>query len=200
MPKMTTWRPAPIWGAASPAPSSARMVSRMSSIRAYNSGVSKRSTGAAGSSRRGSPIFSTGLTAMVELHQILERGVDALHRLLQNGVDFFIADAVPAGTAASGIIGHYADGCVAQADLLGQRRLRHAGHAHHGGTVALEPVDLRRRFQARALHRGVHAAVDHLLPGLTRRRKATLPHFLAIRFGEIHVGDGLVAAFEEAVR
>src|ERR1700691_4517662 len=60
---MTTRRLTPICGAARPAPCSARMVSFMSATSAVSSS-SKRCTGAATCLSSGSPILSTGRTAM----------------------------------------------------------------------------------------------------------------------------------------
>src|SRR5215470_9922640 len=113
----------------------------MSCSSASSSGVLKRSTSRARSSRRGSPKRNTDLTATI-FHQLLEYATDALERDLQGRVDILHAHSVAAQSAPSGVVGDHCDSRIAQVELTGERGLRHSCHSYHGGSVALESVDL----------------------------------------------------------
>ena len=54
---------------------------------------------------------------------------------------------------------------IAQTEFPGERSFRHTGHAHHVAAVAFHPVDLRDRFQARALSCPVGAVRNHIDAG-----------------------------------
>src|SRR5574340_158947 len=138
-PKITTRRFTPICGAASPTPSMACMVSRMSSSKARNSSP-KLWIGSAHLKRRASPIRSSGLIA-IAAHRAFEDAAHPLHRRAGGGVDLLHVDALPVIAAPRRIIHDHGDGGVMQLQLHRQRGLRHAGHADHVGTVALISVD-----------------------------------------------------------
>src|SRR5687767_8383625 len=127
---MATWSWTPIWGAASPAPFKERIVSVMSAISPCSSAVSNCPTGCDISRSRGSPIFNTGLIA-IEQHQLFQYVAHAHRGAFGDGGDIAQPDFSGTRAAPGGVVDDDGDRPVAQPELAGERRFRHAGHAHH---------------------------------------------------------------------
>src|SRR5688572_24762251 len=90
-PKITTRCPTPIWGAASPAPFLAAMVSFMSWRSDFSSGPNC-STGFARSRSTGCPILNTSRTAMFP-HESGDDAAHVAHRLVDHLADVLQRDA-----------------------------------------------------------------------------------------------------------
>src|SRR5512134_2465285 len=121
------------------------MVSFMSAINACSSGVSKRSTSRAGSSRRGSPIRSTVLIA-IDDQQLLEDCAHASRGALCHDAQLLGTD-FPLGCAAAGrMIDDNGEGRVAHPELARESGLGHPRHADQVGAVALEASYFGRSF------------------------------------------------------
>src|SRR5688500_13989892 len=99
----------------------------MSSTSAWSSGVSNASTLFETSTRRGSPIRTTGLTA-IERHHEVDDLVHPRERLARDRVDIRHPDAFGAVLASRRIIHRHGDGRVAEAELASERRFGHPCH------------------------------------------------------------------------
>ena len=123
------------------------------------------------------------------------------HGLVEHRLDLVERHRVLAVAASGGVVRNHGDGGVLEADLARERRLGHAGHADDVGAVALQAVDLRRRLEARALGRGVDAAVHDALADGARPPASSCSRTRArIGLGEIDVVDRLPGALEESGR
>src|ERR1700693_4843472 len=100
------------------------MVSRMSVTSSFNSVVSKRATGAAFSSSRGSPMRRTSRinARSSRFAELLDDAAHAPHRFLEHGADALERHRALAVGAAGGVVRDHGDGCVLQADLARERR------------------------------------------------------------------------------
>jgi hypothetical protein len=66
------------------------------------------------------------------------------------------------------------------------------GHAHHVGTVALQPVDLGGGFQARALGGRIHRAIADLQADRHRRIAEFPAPAWIVGLGEVDVPDSAI--------
>ena len=85
------------------------------------------------------------------------------------------------------MIGHHRDRGIGESDFPCEYRLGHPGHADQIRTIALQSIDLGRRFKPRPLGRCIHPAVDHCHAGFLRRSETTLTQHRLVRPGEINV-------------
>ena len=77
---------------------------------------------------------------------------------------------------AGGVVGHHVDRRIGNAELTGQRRLGHAGHADDVAAVALEAVDLRRGLEA-LIDRKVLRHVRELIPPALYLQRSYYDHW-----------------------
>ena len=136
------------------------MVSSISAISACSAGVANCSTGAALRAKRGSPILRTGL--IIAGQKPFDDRQDLMHGLPQDVMDRLQADALATVAAPGGVVGDDVDRRIRNTQFTRQNRLRHGGHADHVSPVALEPIDLGRRPQPRALRRGLDRRVTEV--------------------------------------
>ena len=87
-------------------------------------------------------------------------------------------DAVDAIAPSGSMVGDDIDGGVGQFELTRQHSFRHAGHADHIGPIALQAIDLGRRFQARPLGGGIHSTIDGELAHRRGREQQALARTL----------------------
>src|SRR5687768_4582601 len=95
------------------------MVSSMSLTSSCSSGVSNASTGCDTRSRRGSPIRSTGLTA-IERDEVVDDFVHARERSTRDGVDVGELDSGSALGAPRCVIYNDRDGRITEPQLAGE--------------------------------------------------------------------------------
>src|SRR5258706_14830365 len=109
---MTTRRPTPIWGAASPAPFKCAMVSRISTSNSFKEEERKSETGSDFCHSRGSPIRSTSriMSASSFLAALLDDAPHASHRFIEHCADLVERYGALAVAAAGGEVGHHGYG------------------------------------------------------------------------------------------
>ncbi len=131
----------------------------------------------------------------MQRYQMFEDVAHSLHRLLQHLFDFIVMNRIFARTTSRRIIRYNADGGVAQTNFFRETGFRHTRHADHGCAITLQPINLRPRFQTRALHGCIDTAIDTGFTGIFYSTQAKFAHILAIRFGEVHVHHRRIFTF-----
>src|SRR5215470_11752844 len=104
-----------------------------------------------------------------------------------------------ARAAAGGVVDDHGDRGVRDPELARQSRLWHSRHADDVRAVPLQPVDLRRRFEAWSLGRGVDRAVSRGLAASLRRGEQPRAQARTVRLGEIDVLHSRLALEEGAL-
>ena len=120
------------------------------------------------------------------VHGRLEHTDNAFHRYGQRAV-----------TAPCGVIDDDGDRRISDAELAGEDRFRHAGHADHCGSITAKSIDLGRGFQSWTGNCRVHAGVVDGNAGRARRGETSLAQLRGIGVREVNMDDSTITAVEK---